>query len=96
MRETSIIIRLLLMYFPRNWKFGSDLSKPWKWGGGGLETSTPLGTPLLIERTKLVNGRTIVTILLRNLEEQRPWENMVKELRERIRETDRQREARIA
>jgi hypothetical protein len=35
MNETRILIRLLRMYFPRNWEFGSALSKLRKYGGGG-------------------------------------------------------------
>jgi hypothetical protein len=35
------------MYFPPNWEFGSALSKlNFGEGGGGLNTPTPLGTPL--------------------------------------------------
>jgi hypothetical protein len=35
------------MYFPRNWEFGSALSKLQNFGGwGGVEPPTPLGTPL--------------------------------------------------
>jgi hypothetical protein len=47
MSEAHILIRLLRMYFPRNWEFGSALSKLRKLGGGGLNTPTPLGTPLV-------------------------------------------------
>jgi hypothetical protein len=32
--ETRIFIRLLRMYFPRNWEFSSALSKLWNWRGG--------------------------------------------------------------
>jgi hypothetical protein len=48
MSETRILIRLLRMYFPRNWEFGSALSKLWNFGGWGFEPpqTTPLGTPL--------------------------------------------------
>jgi hypothetical protein len=35
MSEPRILIRLLHMYFPRNWEFGSALSKLQNWGGGG-------------------------------------------------------------
>jgi hypothetical protein len=45
MNETRILIRLLWMYIPRNWEFGSALSKLWNFGG--FEPPTPLGTPLL-------------------------------------------------
>jgi hypothetical protein len=34
MGETHILIRLLWMYFPQNWEFGSALSKLWNFGGG--------------------------------------------------------------
>jgi hypothetical protein len=33
-RGNGIIIRLLRMYFPRNWEFGSALSKLLNFGGG--------------------------------------------------------------
>ena len=33
MSETRILVRLLRMYFPRNWEFGSDLSKLRNFGG---------------------------------------------------------------
>jgi hypothetical protein len=42
--ETRILIMLLRVYFPRNWEFGSALSKLRNFGGGGGER--PLGTPL--------------------------------------------------
>jgi hypothetical protein len=35
MSETRILIRLLRMNFPRNWEFGSALSKLRNFGGGG-------------------------------------------------------------
>jgi hypothetical protein len=35
MSETRVLIRLLRMYFPRNWEFGSVLSKP-RYGTDGL------------------------------------------------------------
>jgi hypothetical protein len=43
MSETRIVIRLLRMYFPRNWKFGSALSKLRNFGEeeGGLNLWTP-------------------------------------------------------
>jgi hypothetical protein len=45
MNETHILITLLQMYFPWNWKFGSALSKLWNFGvyrgGGGFETPSP-------------------------------------------------------
>jgi hypothetical protein len=33
MSETRILVRLLRMYFPRNWEFGSSLSKVQNFGG---------------------------------------------------------------
>jgi hypothetical protein len=42
MNETHILIRLLWMYIPPNWEFGSALAKLRNFGGG----LTPLGTPL--------------------------------------------------
>jgi hypothetical protein len=45
MNETRILIRLLWMYIPRNWEFGSALSNVGISGGGGVET--PFGTPLI-------------------------------------------------
>jgi hypothetical protein len=44
--ELRIVIRLLRMYFPRNWKFGSALPK-FRSFGGDLNTPTPLDTPLV-------------------------------------------------
>jgi hypothetical protein len=35
MTETRVLIRLVRMYFPRNWKFVSVLSKLRNLGGGG-------------------------------------------------------------
>jgi hypothetical protein len=35
MSETRILIRLLNMYIPRNWKFGQAFSKLRNFGGGG-------------------------------------------------------------
>jgi hypothetical protein len=47
MNETHILIRLLRMYIPRNWEFGSALAKLPNFGGGGeLNPQTTLGTPL--------------------------------------------------
>jgi hypothetical protein len=48
MSETRILIRLLRMYFPRNWEFGSALSKLPNGGAGGGGTPPPLGTPLML------------------------------------------------
>jgi hypothetical protein len=44
MSETHISIRLLRMYFPRNWEFGSALPKLRNFGVGGL------GTPLEVRQ----------------------------------------------
>jgi hypothetical protein len=40
---------LLRMYFPRNWEFGSALSKLGDFRGAGLnpQKSPPVGTPLV-------------------------------------------------
>jgi hypothetical protein len=47
MSETCILIRLLRMYFPRNWDFGSALSKLRNFGGSVFEPpKTSLGRPL--------------------------------------------------
>jgi hypothetical protein len=46
MSETHIPIRLLRMYFPRNWEFSSALSKLQNFGGG-LNPNLPLGMPML-------------------------------------------------
>jgi hypothetical protein len=43
MNETHILIRLLWIYIPRNWEFGSALAKLWNFGGGGV--STPKNPP---------------------------------------------------
>ena len=42
MSESRILVRLLRMYFPRNWEFGSALSKPRNFVGGGLNTPPPV------------------------------------------------------
>jgi hypothetical protein len=47
MNETRILIRLLRMYFPQNWEFGSALSKLRDIGGGFEPPKLPLGTPLV-------------------------------------------------
>ena len=40
--ENRILVRLLRMYFPWNWEFGSALSKLRNFGGGrGLNTLNP-------------------------------------------------------
>jgi hypothetical protein len=41
MNEIHILIRLLRMYIPRNWEFGSGLSKRRNFGGGGIEPPNP-------------------------------------------------------
>jgi hypothetical protein len=46
MSETHILIRLLWMYFPWNWVFGSALSKLRNFQRGGFEPPPPLGMPL--------------------------------------------------
>ena len=48
MSESRILVRLLRMYFPRNWEFGSALSKRRNFGGWGVveHPTPPLGTPL--------------------------------------------------
>jgi hypothetical protein len=45
--EIHILIRLLQMYFPRNWEFGSAWSKLRTFGGGDVE-HPPFGTPLVL------------------------------------------------
>jgi hypothetical protein len=47
MSESHILIRLLQMCFPRNWEFGSALSKLRNFGGGGgfNPPKTPPGYP---------------------------------------------------
>jgi hypothetical protein len=46
MSETRILSRLLGMYIPRNWEFGSALSKLWNFEGRGWNPPLLLGTPL--------------------------------------------------
>ena len=41
MSESRILVRLLRMYFPRNWEFGSALSKLHNFEGGGFEPPNP-------------------------------------------------------
>jgi hypothetical protein len=41
-----ILIRLLRMYFPQNWEFGSTVSKFRNFGGVEIPKPSPLGTPL--------------------------------------------------
>jgi hypothetical protein len=47
--ETHILIRLLQMYIPRNWEFGSALTKLRIFGGWGVlnPPNPPFGTPLI-------------------------------------------------
>jgi hypothetical protein len=52
MSESRILVRLLWMYFPRNWEFGSALSKLWNFGGFKHPNPT-LGTPLVAVFTEL-------------------------------------------
>jgi hypothetical protein len=50
---------LLWMYFPRNWEFGSALSKLRKFGGGEVfehTTPLPLGTPMSLSSSLFVNS----------------------------------------
>jgi hypothetical protein len=53
MNETHILIRLLHMYIPRNWEFGSALAKLHNFGrGGGLNPlKPPFGKPLYRRRS---------------------------------------------
>ena len=48
MSESRILVRLLRMYFPWNWEFGSALSKLRNFGGGLNTPNPPLGMPLLL------------------------------------------------
>jgi hypothetical protein len=53
MSETRILIRLLGMYFPRNWEFGSALSTLRNLGGGGVWTpKPPLGSHCAVSTRK--------------------------------------------
>jgi hypothetical protein len=47
--ETHILIRLLRMYMPRNWKFGLALAKVRIFGGGG-GVETPQHPPSVRQR----------------------------------------------
>jgi hypothetical protein len=47
MIENRILIRLLRMYIPRNWEFGSALEKLRNFGGNPKPPPPPLGTPLV-------------------------------------------------
>jgi hypothetical protein len=58
MSESSILIRLLGMYFPRNWEFRSALSKLGNFGGGGLNLPNLLGTPLLVGKIEREEQKT--------------------------------------
>jgi ABC-type glycerol-3-phosphate transport system substrate-binding protein len=48
MNETRILIRLLGMYFPWNWEFGSALAKLQNFGRVLTPLPPPLGTPLKV------------------------------------------------
>jgi hypothetical protein len=52
MNETYNLIRLLQMYIPQNWEFGSALAKLRNFGGGGgvEPLKPPVGTPLVLAR----------------------------------------------
>jgi hypothetical protein len=55
MNETHILIRLLQMYIPWNWEFGSALAKLRNFGWGRFEPPPPSlchwhGVPLLYRR----------------------------------------------
>jgi hypothetical protein len=53
------------MYFPRNWEFGSALSKLRNFGGGGggyNPPQTPLGTPL--SHAKQGKSKSIASLFL--------------------------------
>jgi hypothetical protein len=62
MNETRILIRLLRMYIPRNWEFGSGLAKLGNFrGGGGFELPIPpFGTPLQINSYVLMSVETVL------------------------------------
>ena len=76
MSESRILVRLLRMYFPRNWEFGSALSKLRNFGGGGgfeHPQTPPLGTPLITTESwlgpeemleRLVVGRFLASKVL--------------------------------
>jgi hypothetical protein len=57
MNETHILIRLLWMYIPRNWEFGSALAKLRNFGGRGVElhNPSPFGTPLITQEGAVMN-----------------------------------------
>jgi hypothetical protein len=56
MGETRILVRLLRMYFPRNWEFGSALSKLRNLGLGGLNPSPRNATEY--RYTKMLRNET--------------------------------------
>jgi hypothetical protein len=58
MNETLILIRLLRMYIPRNWEFGSALAKLWR---GSQRERDHWGDPD-------VDGRIILRLIFRKLE----------------------------
>jgi hypothetical protein len=63
MNETRILIRLLRMYIPRNWEFGSTLAKFRGEGGFDPPTTTPpFGTPLYCEDLHVECYCAVITI----------------------------------
>jgi hypothetical protein len=58
MNETHILIKLLRMYVPQNWEFGSPLAKLRNFGGGvggfELPNLAPFSTPLVYTNQELV------------------------------------------
>jgi hypothetical protein len=81
MSETRILIKLLQMYFPRNWEFGSDLPNfGISEGNGGVlnPQNPPLGTPLTCPgvfyagETTCQFGRTVLTTIMASSSVQLP------------------------
>jgi hypothetical protein len=70
MNETHILIRLLRMYIPWNWEFGSDLAKLQNFGeeGGGLNPSNRPHSVrhciMLVILTDMVGSNTLSTATL--------------------------------
>jgi hypothetical protein len=62
MSETRTRIRLLRMYFPRNWEFGPALSKLQNFGGWGFEP--PKTPPRYATTSAEVDLHEVVTPLL--------------------------------
>ena len=52
MSESRILVRLLRMYFPWNWEFGSALSKLRNFGGGFEHTNLP---PPLVRHCHIIH-----------------------------------------